>query len=92
MEEYYVREQASLGKTPADGESKKFAEQIYLRLTEDAAEDGVFLPHKDIRGLSKNPGNDSVDFSRVLNIGDYPESLNAMEKFLENDLDAILVK
>jgi len=92
MHEYYVREQASLGKTPADGEAQKFADQIYLRLTEDAAEDGVFLPHKDIRGLSKNPGNDSVDFSRVLNIGDYPESLNAMEKFLENDLDAILVK
>ena len=92
MHEYYVREQASLGKVPADGEAQKFAEQIYLRLSEDAAEDGVFLPHKDIRGLSKNPGNDSVDFSRVLNIGDYPESLNAMEKFLENDLDAILVK
>ena len=92
MREYYVREQASLGKELKGSDDLDFANQIYLTLAEEAAEDGVMIPHKTVKGLTMNAGFENIDMARVLNIGDYPESLNALEKFLENDLDAILVK
>lgn len=87
MEQYYKLEATATGKLATPEEASKFANDMYLKLGTDEA-DGVYIPAS---GGSKNPTSDSVDFSRIIDFRKYG-MLDEAEKFLENNLQGILVK
>jgi hypothetical protein len=68
--------------------ARAFAEGLYQTLAGDGA-DGVFVP---VRGGSRNPKFENVDYSRVIELEKYPTMLQEAEKFLEDDLEFLLVK
>ena len=88
MAEYFRREKAGKGVDFTDDEAFDFANGIYETLAGDGA-DGVYGP---IKGGSRNPKFDSVDFSRVIELEKDPHMLRELESFLEDDLEFLLVK
>lgn len=89
MANFYIREGDRNG-IPARSkeEASKFADQMYYKLAADDA-DGVFIPEA---GGSRNATSDHIDFTRMLDLENDPTSLNELEKFLEGDLQNLLVK
>ena len=88
MMEYYQLEGTSNGIVRTSDEAKKFADEMFHRLTSDEA-DGHFMPQK---AGSRNSVSDHIDHSRVLELEKYPLSMAKLQDFLEDDLDAMLVK
>jgi len=88
MMEYYQLEGTSLGIVRTSDEARKFADEIFIRLTADDA-DGHFMPQK---AGSRNSVSDHIDHGRVLELEKYPLSMAKLQDFLEDDLDALLVK
>lgn len=89
MANFYIREGDRNG-IPArtKEEASKFADSMYYKLAADDA-DGVFIPEA---GGSRNATSDHIDFNRMLDLENDPYSLNELEKFLEGDLQNLLVK
>ena len=87
MEEYHKLEATANGRLATPEEANQFATDMYLKLGTDEV-DGVYIPAS---GGSKNPTSDSVDFSRLIDFKKYG-MLDQAEKFLENNLQGILVK
>jgi hypothetical protein len=88
MAEYFKREKAGKGINFTEDEAFDFANGIYETLAGDGA-DGVYVP---IKGGSRNPKFDNVDFSRVIELEKDPHMLKQLENFLEDDLEFLLVK
>ena len=90
MKRYYAIERNNMGAEYTDAEANAFAEGIMLKLL-DETEEGVFIP---VKGTTKNSAFENVDYSRVIELDKYAETgiLDELEKFLEDDLEAILVK
>jgi hypothetical protein len=90
MKRYYAIERNNMGAEYTDAEANAFAEGIMLKLL-DETEEGVFIP---VKGTTKNSTFENVDYSRVIELDKYAETgiLDELEKFLEDDLEAILVK
>lgn len=90
MKRYYAIERTNMGAEYTDAEANAFAEGIMLKLL-DEAEEGVFIP---VKGTTKNSSFENVDYSRVIELDKYADTgiLDDLEKFLEDDLEAILVK
>jgi hypothetical protein len=88
MMRYYKVEKTAQGILGTDEEARAFAEGLYQTLAGDGA-DGVFVP---VRGGSRNPKFENVDYSRVIELEKYPTMLQEAEKFLEDDLEFLLVK
>ena len=88
FKQYYVYERMSNGMDFTDEEALAFARGIVMTLTEEGG-DGAFIP---VRGTTKNPTFENADYSRVIELEKYPEMLEQLEEFLEDDLEAILVK
>ncbi len=92
MKRYFIIERAENGLTATDEEATAFAQGMVLRLTDEGT-DGVFMP---VKGTTKNPTFENVDYSRVIEldkyINKYSDELSDLEGFLEDDLEAILVK
>lgn len=88
MAAYYKTEKSSFGIEASDEDAMAFALDIYDTLAGEEA-DGVHIP---MFGGSRNPLGDHIDFTRKITLEKYPQHLQALEKFLESDLDSILVK
>ena len=88
MQEYYKVESMQYGRPYTDAEGKAFAEGVMLSLTEEGTE-GVYIPS---RGSSKNSKFDNVDYARVLELDKVSGGMDLLEEFLEDDLEAVLVK
>tara|TARA_R100001509_G_scaffold44585_2_gene24228 strand:- start:605 stop:10186 length:9582 start_codon:yes stop_codon:yes gene_type:complete len=92
LQRYYNKDALLNGRTPTDAEAKDFAEGVMMKLVDDEdGADGTFIP---VKGTTRSPTFDNVDYSRVLEL-DRPEfidELRDLEKYLESDLDALLVK
>jgi len=89
MADYFRMEKTAHGVLDyTDEQAADFANGLFETLAEDGA-DGVFIP---IQGGSRNPKFDNVDFSRVIELEKYPAAMDSLEKFLEDDLEALLVK
>ena len=94
MRSYYGQEQTSLGNTFQSADADAFAEKVYQSLTRESV-DGVQVPESPkspIKGSTKNPRAESLDFNRVIELEKYPAAMKEMEKFLEDDLEFMLVK
>ncbi len=89
MAKFYIREGDRNG-IPArtKEEASKFADEMYYKLAADDA-DGVFIPES---AGSRNATSDHIDFTRVLDLENDSIALQEMEKFLEGDLQSLLVK
>jgi len=88
MEQYYFMEKASRGQEASSDEAKDFALGIYERLAGNEA-DGTFVP---VRGGSRSPRFENVDYSRVVELEKHPEAMEMLEGFLEDDIESLLVK
>ena len=88
MKRYYIRERMDNGFQVREDEAQAFGEGIMLTLTKEG-DDGVFVP---VRGTTRNPTFENVDYSRVIALEKYPDMLNELEEFLESDLNGLLVK
>jgi len=88
MQEYYKVESMQNGREYTDAEGKAFAEGVMLSITEEGT-DGVYIP---TRGSSKNSKFDNVDYARVLELDKVSGGMDLLEEFLEDDLEAVLVK
>ena len=88
MSEYFKREKTAKGIKFTEDEARDFANGIYETLAGDGA-DGVYVP---IKGGSRNPKFDNVDFSRVIALEKDTYMLKQLEGFLEDDLEFLLVK
>ena len=89
MADYFRMEKTAHGVLDyTEEQAADFADGLFETLAEDGA-DGVFVP---IQGGSRNPKFDNVDFSRVIELEKYPVAMDSLEKFLEDDLEALLVK
>ena len=94
MMEYYFQEQIQLGNVLQKDDARQFAEKVYQSLTRESI-DGVQVPESPkspIRGSTKNPQAESIDFNRLIELEKYPRAMEIMEKFLEDDLEFMLVK
>ena len=88
MTQYYYRERTAKSIPTTAESAKEFAEGMYETLA-GLGENGVFVP---IKGGSRNPKFENVDFSRVIELEKYPDMMAEMEEFLEDDLEFLLVK
>ena len=89
MADYFRMEKTAHGILDyTDEQAADFADGLFATLAEDGA-DGVFVP---IQGGSRNPKFENVDFSRIIELEKYPAAMDSLEKFLEDDLEALLVK
>jgi hypothetical protein len=89
MSQYYKDEHAMYGRdAPTDEEAKAFADRMYHTLAGEEA-DGTFIP---VKGGSRNPRFEHTDYARMIELDKVPDALNQMEKFLEDDLEFLLVK
>lgn len=88
MAHYYKIEKTSKGVLATQEEADDFARGIFETLAGDGA-DGTYIP---LRGSSRNPKFDNVDYSRVIELDKYPEAMKRLEPYLEDDLEALLVK
>ena len=86
--QYYQRESLEYGREYTDEEAKAFANGVMLKLL-DETEDGVFIP---VKGTTKNSTFENVDYSRIIELDKVDGMLDELEPFLEDDLEAILVK
>jgi len=88
MANYYVIEKTKIGEPVDMQKAMDFGDYMHSRIVGDDS-DGVFVP---LEGGSRNPQADSIDFARMVELEKHPEALREIEKYLENDLEAILVK
>ena len=91
LKNYHQAERTLNGLPPSpEVESDAFAKGIIATLTEEGS-DGVYHA---IRGTTRNPTFENVDYSRIINLDDprLRDNLKELEPFLEDDLDAMLVK
>ena len=89
MKMYFFRERDAKGITEYPPEAAdEFANGLYETLAGLDA-DGTFVP---VKGGSRNPKFENVDFSRVIELEKYPDMLREFEKFLEDDLEFLLTK
>ena len=94
MENYYRQEQTTLGNVFQAKDARTFAEKVYQSLTRESV-DGVQVPEapkSPVKGSTKNAQAESLDFNRVIELEKYPRAMREMEKFLEDDLEFLLVK
>jgi len=94
MIDYYKQEQTRLSNTVQEADARQFAEKVYQSLTRESI-DGVQVPESPkspVRGSTKNAQAESLDFNRLIELEKYPRAMKNMEKFLENDLEFMLVK
>ena len=89
MASYFEIEANKAGKEFQPEEALAFADRMYARLTGEETH-GVFIPQA--AAGSRNPSADNLDFSRMIELDRHPEALKGLEKFLENDLEAVLTK
>lgn len=88
MVRYFEREAIANGRTPDAAEAQAFALRMRERLT-GMDSDGVFIP---LSGGSRTPNADNLDNARMIELDKYPEALEELDKFLEQDLEAVLTK
>lgn len=88
MMRYYKVEKTAKGVMGTDEEARDFATGLFETLADEGA-DGVYVP---IKGGSRNPKFENVDFSRVIELEKYPAMMKELENFLEDDLEFLLVK
>ena len=91
LKRYHTAERAVSGLPPGtEIEADAFAKGIIATLTEEGS-DGVYHA---IRGTTRNPTFENVDYSRIINLDDprLRDNLKELEPYLEDDLDALLVK
>lgn len=88
MKRYYIRERMDNGFQVREDEATAFAEGLMITLTKEG-DDGVFVP---VRGTTRNPTFENVDYSRVIALEKYPDMLDELEQYLEADLNGLLVK
>jgi hypothetical protein len=88
MVEYFQIERAANGQDFVQEEANAFAERMYDVLAGEDS-DGVFIP---IEGGTRNPQAEHVDFGRMIELDKYPTAMKRLEKYLESDLEALLVK
>ena len=88
MKRYYIRERMDNGFQVREDEASAFAEGLMITLTKEG-DDGVFVP---VRGTTRNPTFENVDYSRVIALEKYPDMLDELEQYLEADLNGLLVK
>jgi hypothetical protein len=87
MVRYYEVEQMAKGLPFNQNEANKFAEGLYAKFTDDS--DTVYFP---IHASRRNATSDNIDYSRIIELDKYPGMIAELEPYLENNLEAILVK
>ena len=90
MAEYYRQEKTSAGVVFTQDELKEFVDSMYDKLANLDAEDGV--QGSSSRGSSTSPPASSLDYSRMIELEKYPRAMEALDGFLENNLEAMLIK
>jgi hypothetical protein len=88
MQQYYLIEKAARGQKGTAEEAQDFAKGMLERLGGDET-DGSYVP---VRGGSRSPRFENVDYSRVIELEKHPEAMKMLEGFLDDDLENILVK
>ena len=88
MRRYFFMERARHNITGTDEEAEAFARGVTERLLDEGTS-GTFIP---VKGTTRNPNFENVDYSRVIELEKYPAALNELEDFLESDLEAVVVK
>jgi hypothetical protein len=88
MQQYYLIEKAARDQKGTAEEAKEFAKGMLERLGGDES-DGAYVP---VRGGSRSPRFENVDYSRIIELEKYPEAMRMLEGFLDDDLENILVK
>ena len=88
LESYFQLEAARNGRTITPDEIADLSQSIYIKLTEEGA-DGLLVQRV---GSTRNVTSDHIDYNRLIELDQHPEALPALEPFLENDLEAMLVK
>lgn len=88
MIHYYKVEHTARGELADEQAAREFAENMFGTLS-DQSNQGTFIPGG---GGSRNPTSDALDYSRMIELEKYPESISRMEEFLEGDLEFLLTK
>lgn len=89
MRAYHRAEGDALGRTFDAEQTEEFAQRMYLTLTEEGADGTLMGPQA---GGSRNSTADHIDHSRLIDLDRYPAARAALEPFLEDNLEAIVVK
>ena len=82
--EYFIEDRRANGGDLSINDARKMAERIAARITDDDAD--AFFPG-DIQ--RSNAGADNLDYTRIFELEKMPGFMARMEKYLENDLEAI---
>jgi hypothetical protein len=90
MRAYYYKEKTAEGKVVTEAEADEFVDGITETLSGLDNDDGVMTG--SFRGSSTSPAASSIDYSRMIELEKHPEIMKLMDKFLENDLETMLVK
>ena len=90
MRAYFFKEKTAEGKVVTRAEADEFVDGITDTLAGLDNDDGIMTG--SFRGSSTTPAASSVDYSRMIELEKHPEIMELMDKFLENDLETMLVK
>ena len=90
MRAYFFKEKTAAGKVVSQSEADEFVDGITETLSGLDNDDGVITG--SFRGSSTSPAASSIDYSRMIELEKHPEIMTLMDKFLENDLETMLVK
>lgn len=83
---YFMREASDRGEAMNIEDAKAIANRIAMKLTDS---DGVYIAPS---WGSKEVIGDHIDFQRMIRLEKYPEMLSGLSEYLENDLQAVIVK
>ena len=87
LAEYFIEDRRANGLDLSMEDAKKMSERVAARITDDDAD--TFFP-SDIQ--RSNTGADNLDYTRMIELEKMPGFMHRMEKFLEDDLEAIWTK
>lgn len=94
MVNYYNIAETKAGRVPDPDDAMSFANKIHQKVANDGEySDGDIVPVGALSASGrKGTTLDSLKYSRVIELEKHPEALEALEPFLENDIDALMTK
>ena len=90
MRDYFLREKTAASVVVTETQIKEFTDKMFDTLAGLDAEDAVHTG--SARGSSTSPSASSIDYSRMIRLEQHPAAMEKLEGFLENNLEAMLVK
>lgn len=88
MSSYLMAESSMRGKTYTIEEAGEIVNRMYATMSDESAE-AIF---KSAHNMGRSVYAENLDYNRLINLRAFPKQARALEKYLEDDLETILVK